>query len=89
MPTNSAAPSSALSQNLERAEQALARFRSSTLPHLISGRPHHGNGEVFDDLNPADNTVLCRVASGDAADVDLAARAAAEASVSESPWATA
>src|SRR5688572_22050611 len=79
MPTNPAASSSALSHNLERAEQALARFRSSTLPHLIAGRPHYGSGDTFDDLNPADNNVLCRVASGDAADVDRAARAAAEA----------
>ena len=70
MPTNSAAPSSALSQNLERAERALARFRSSTLAHLISGRPHDGSGDTFDNLNPVDNTVLCRVASGDAEDVD-------------------
>ncbi len=79
MPTKSAAPSNALSQNLERAERALARFRSSTLAHLISGRPHYGSGDTFDNLNPVDNTALCRVASGDAADVDRAARAAAEA----------
>ena len=79
MVTNSAAPSAALSRNLERAEQALARFRSGPVLHMIAGQPAGGEDRVFDNLNPSDNSVICRVAAGDAADVDRAARAAAEA----------
>ena len=79
MVTKSAAPSHALSANLERAERALARFRAEPVFHSIAGEPHPGDGGTFDDLNPADDSVICRVAAGSAADIDRAARAAAEA----------
>jgi 5-carboxymethyl-2-hydroxymuconic-semialdehyde dehydrogenase len=68
-----------LARNLERAERHLARFRAGVLPHFIAGHPDEGRGETFENLNPADNTVLCRVAAGGADEVDRAARAAAEA----------
>lgn len=76
---NPAAVSDALGANLAAAERHLARFRSATLPHFIAGRPDDGDGRAFDNLNPADNTVLCRVAAGGPAEIDRAARAAADA----------
>jgi 5-carboxymethyl-2-hydroxymuconic-semialdehyde dehydrogenase len=79
MLTNPVAASAALTANLDRAGQYLARFRASPVPHFIGGHPDGGNGRTFDDLDPSDSTVLCRVAAGDAADIDRAARVAADA----------
>ena len=79
MATNPAALSDALAANLEAAERHLARFRAAVVPHFIGGLPDEGGGPTFDNLNPADNTVLCRVAAGSDAEIDRAARAAAEA----------
>jgi 5-carboxymethyl-2-hydroxymuconic-semialdehyde dehydrogenase len=79
MPTNPVATSDALAANLERVERHLARFRDRPVPHFIAGRPDEGSGVTFENLNPVDNTVLCRVAAGDAGDIDRAARAATEA----------
>ncbi len=69
----------ALARNIERAERHLARFRAGILHHVIAGHPDAGSGETFDNLNPADNTLLCRVAAGNADTIDRAARAATEA----------
>ena len=71
--------SDALGTNLAAAERHLARFRAATVPHFIAGRPDDGDGRTFDNLNPADNTVLCRVAAGGAAEIDRAALAATAA----------
>ncbi|PWT83594.1 MAG: 5-carboxymethyl-2-hydroxymuconate semialdehyde dehydrogenase [Blastocatellia bacterium] len=79
MPTHPAVSSDAFSANLVGAEKALARFRATPTPHFIRGRADSGRGITFDNLNPVDNTVLGQVAAGDAADVDRAAHAAAEA----------
>jgi 5-carboxymethyl-2-hydroxymuconic-semialdehyde dehydrogenase len=79
MLTNSMAASPALASNLERAEQHLARFRSGPVPHFIAGSSDAGDGKTFDNLDPVDNTILCRVAAGDASAIDRAARAAADA----------
>ena len=79
MPTNPAVGSDRLFANLDAAAAYLARFRAGTTPHFIAGRPDEGNGRTFDNLNPVDNTVLCRVSAGEAADIDRAARAASDA----------
>jgi 5-carboxymethyl-2-hydroxymuconic-semialdehyde dehydrogenase len=71
------AAADALIKNLERAEKYLARFKATTVPHFIAGQPDSGSGETFDNLSPVDNSVLCKVASGNVADVDRAAQAAA------------
>jgi 5-carboxymethyl-2-hydroxymuconic-semialdehyde dehydrogenase len=68
-----------LAANVERAERALARFRATVVPHHIGGTPGSGSGRTFDNLNPHDGSLLCRVAAGDADDVARAARAAADA----------
>src|ERR1700732_3723632 len=69
----------ALAKNLALAGKHLARFQAATVPHLIAGRLDTGNGKTFDNLSPIDNSTLSKVASGDAADVERAAQAAASA----------
>jgi 5-carboxymethyl-2-hydroxymuconic-semialdehyde dehydrogenase len=69
----------ALAKNLDAAERHLQRFKQGTVPHFIAGKADYGNGKTFDDLYPADNSVLCRVAYGTAEEVDRAAQAAAAA----------
>ena len=69
----------ALEKNLEAAKAHLARFRKATVPHLIAGKHDLGGGKTFENLSPIDNSVLCRIACGDAGDIDRAARAAADA----------
>lgn len=66
-----------LAQNLVKAERHLERFRAGVLGHFINGRVDVGrSGKSFDNLTPVDNSVLCRVAAGSAADIDAAAVAA-------------
>jgi len=72
-------PSPGLTKNLERAAHYLDRLRGTTIRHLIGGRLDEGSGRTFDNLDPVDNSVLCRVAAGDARDIDRAARAATDA----------
>jgi 5-carboxymethyl-2-hydroxymuconic-semialdehyde dehydrogenase len=72
------APSTAtLESNVAKAEGFLARFRDRPLPHFIAGRAVDASaGATFENRTPIDDGVLGRIASGDAADVDAAARAA-------------
>ena len=67
-------------ENLAAAAAHLARFAAEPLPHLIGGQPAPSvSGETFENMSPIDGARLGDVASGDAADVDAAARAAADA----------
>jgi len=68
----------ALTENIRKAQQYLARFKSSTVPHRIAGENVVGSA-TFENFDPADNAVLCRVSSGGAHEIDLAAGAAEEA----------
>ncbi len=75
-----AAPGSTYEDNLESATSHLARFRDDALLHLIGGQPTPSvSGATFDNSSPIDGAHLGTVASGDAADIDAAARSAAEA----------
>jgi len=66
-----------LAENVAKAERHLARFRGQVLPHFIGGKHHAGvSGKSFDNFAPTDGEVLCRVAAGGAAEIDLAAKAA-------------
>ncbi len=68
------------SENQRRAAQYLARFQSRTVPHFIAGVPALSlSGATFDTLDPASNQKQATIASGEAADVDAAARAASAA----------
>lgn len=63
--------------NLRDTEQFISRFKSAPLGHLINGkRVQSVSGETFDNESPIDNSPLGSVAAGDAADVDLACKAA-------------
>ncbi len=69
-----------LAENIRKAEGYLSRFKSGVVPHFIAGKLDEGrSGETFENLTPIDNSRLCDVARGDAADIDAAANAAAEA----------
>jgi 5-carboxymethyl-2-hydroxymuconic-semialdehyde dehydrogenase len=68
-----------LAANREAANKHLVRFRTAVVPHFIAGTSLESAGETFDNLDPTDNTILCRVAAGGSEAVDRAARAAADA----------
>ena len=59
---------------------AVERFEGSPLQHLIGGVPAASvSGQTFENHSPVDSSLLGLVASGNAADVDAAARAADDA----------
>jgi len=69
-----------LVDNLAAAERHLARFAESPILHLVAGEAvPSASGATFANPSPIDGAHLGVVASGDAADVDAAATAAAEA----------
>jgi 5-carboxymethyl-2-hydroxymuconic-semialdehyde dehydrogenase len=71
---------SKLGENLAKAEAYLARFRGKRLPHFIAGRHDDGrSGTAFENLTPIDNSTICEVAQGNAADIDAAVQAAKRA----------
>ncbi|MCL6282543.1 5-carboxymethyl-2-hydroxymuconate semialdehyde dehydrogenase [Ruegeria sp. 2012CJ41-6] len=69
----------ALSQNIERLDGFLTRFRAKGIRHRIAGQDRGGSGGTFPTISPVDKSVICDVARGDAADIDAAAQAAAAA----------
>ena len=71
---------STLAANLDKAAGYLAQFRGAPVAHFIAGeRSAAKSGKTFDTLSPVDNTPLAKVAVGDAADIDAAAKAATAA----------
>ncbi|MFC7049791.1 5-carboxymethyl-2-hydroxymuconate semialdehyde dehydrogenase [Emcibacter nanhaiensis] len=63
--------------NLAKADQLLQRFRDAPAGHFIGGAWTTGqSGETFENLTPVDNSVLGKVARGNARDVDDACQAA-------------
>ena len=66
-------------QNMAAADQHLARFAAAPLPHLIGGQQVPSvSGATFANESPIDGRHLGLVSAGDAADIDAAAKAAAE-----------
>ena len=64
-------------QNRAKVETLRIQLAKRGLKHLINGEPVDSlSGETFAALTPVDNTVICKVAAGDAADIDRAAQAA-------------
>jgi len=62
------------------AQRNLGRFADTPLLHFVDGAPVASvSGDTFDNYSPVDSMLLGSVASGDAADIDVAARAADEA----------
>ena len=67
-------------ENLTAAEGYLARFAEAPLPHLIGGvATPSTSGETFSNQSPIDGRHLGDISAGNAADIDAAANAAAEA----------
>lgn len=67
-----------LSDHKDRAAAYLERFRQQPAGHYIGGSWCSTNGaELFENLNPADNTVLGSVVAGNEQDVQSACEAAA------------
>ena len=72
--------SSPLEDNIAKANAYLSRWREQPLGHFIAGRAELGSSrDEFDNISPVDADVLNRVSSGNASDVDAAAKAAQKA----------
>jgi 5-carboxymethyl-2-hydroxymuconic-semialdehyde dehydrogenase len=61
--------------NLTRLDGYLARFREQGILNLIDGQDHAGDNR-FETRSPTDDSLICTVSKGTAADIDTAAKAA-------------
>ena len=61
---------------LDALEGYLAQFRDGGISNRIAGQDVPGSGGQFDTISPVDKSVICKVARGQAADIDAAAKAA-------------
>ncbi|MEM8786944.1 MAG: 5-carboxymethyl-2-hydroxymuconate semialdehyde dehydrogenase [Pseudomonadota bacterium] len=68
-----------LNDNLRKLDWHLAQFRDSCIAHRIAGQDVAAAGGVFATHSPVDESKICDVAQGTAADIDAAARAAQDA----------
>jgi 5-carboxymethyl-2-hydroxymuconic-semialdehyde dehydrogenase len=69
----------ALNDNIQKLNGYLERFRETGIKNRIAGKDVSGVGGVFQTSSPVDNSVICDVAHGTAADIDEAAKSAATA----------
>ncbi len=66
-----------LTEHLAKLAPYRERICAGILPHYIGGAPDPGSsGRTFENLTPVDNSKLCDVARGSAAEIDRAAEAA-------------
>ncbi len=68
-----------LNSNIDKLNGYLARFREGGILNRIGGEDRQGSGGTLNSVSPVDESVICSVAQGNAADVDAAAKAAAAA----------
>ncbi|WP_417701471.1 5-carboxymethyl-2-hydroxymuconate semialdehyde dehydrogenase [Pseudophaeobacter sp.] len=68
-----------LTQNIEKLNGFLVRFKETGIQNRIAGQDCAGTAGVFQSRSPVDKSVICNVARGDATDIDAAANAAANA----------
>jgi 5-carboxymethyl-2-hydroxymuconic-semialdehyde dehydrogenase len=69
-----------LDKKLEALHQYLPQLSKDGIKHLINGeKVSSANGETFYNTTPIDQSFICEVASGDAAEIDAAAEAATDA----------
>ena len=66
---------SELESNLERLAGHLKQFEGKVLPHRINGEDVLSD-KTMQTRSPVDDSVICDVAEGSAADIDAAAQAA-------------
>jgi 5-carboxymethyl-2-hydroxymuconic-semialdehyde dehydrogenase len=74
---------SALEQNIGKLDGYLARFKQTGIMNRIAGEDRPGAQGNFQTHSPVDKSLICDVARGSEADIDAAAKAAAEAF---KPW---
>lgn len=67
-----------LTTNLDALNRHLARFRETGIQNLIGGKDT-STAATFDTCSPVDESLICTVAKGSAADIDAAAKAAKSA----------
>jgi len=67
-----------LAQNLSLLENHLSRFRENGIMNLINGKDV-GSAKSFETRSPVDESLICNVAMGGAAEIDQAAKAARDA----------
>ncbi|MCV0426955.1 MAG: 5-carboxymethyl-2-hydroxymuconate semialdehyde dehydrogenase [Roseibium sp.] len=71
---------SELDANIQKLSSYLERFRATGVLNQIGGEARPAlSGETFQTHSPVDETLICDVAKGGAADIDAAAKAAREA----------
>lgn len=70
---------SALEQNIDKLQGYLVRFKKTGIMNRIAGKDCTGSGGVFQSTSPVDKSAICDVARGNEADIDAAAKAAADA----------
>lgn len=70
---------SALEQNIDKLQGYLVRFKKTGIMNRIAGVDCTGSGGVFQSTSPVDKSAICDVARGNEADIDAAAKAAADA----------
>ncbi|SEW04398.1 5-carboxymethyl-2-hydroxymuconic-semialdehyde dehydrogenase [Aliiroseovarius sediminilitoris] len=69
----------ALTENLDKLDGYLARFRGAGIKNRIGGKDSDGTGSAFTTHSPVDESLICAVARGTEADIDAAAHAAHDA----------
>jgi 5-carboxymethyl-2-hydroxymuconic-semialdehyde dehydrogenase len=69
-----------LKENLEKVANYRDGIEAAGLKNIINGRHTDAHsGKTYNNHSPIDNSILCTIAEGDAADIDLAAQAAHDA----------
>lgn len=69
-----------LSKNVDKLNNYLVRFKDNGIFNQIAGKAMPAlSGETFETVSPVDESLICTVARGSVADIDAAAKAAAEA----------
>jgi 5-carboxymethyl-2-hydroxymuconic-semialdehyde dehydrogenase len=80
MAKSPADPAAVFQANNDRGAPLLKKLNGDGIGHIIDGQVvPSSSGEVFETTSPIDGTVLASVARGNAADIDLAAKAAQRA----------
>ena len=69
----------ALTDNLEKLDGYLARFRGTGIKNRIGGKDSDGAGPAFSTHSPVDKSLICAVARGTEKDIDAAACVAHDA----------
>lgn len=70
---------SELDQKIQKLNDHLARFKENGIQNRVAGQDLPGSGGAFQSISPIDKSVICHVARSNEADMDHAAKTAADA----------